>query len=253
MPPESHNGRKAENLSSFDLPPQSEKRNYVEAMFDRVASKYDFLNHFLSLGIDIYWRKQALKLVNFSVNPKALDLATGTADVAIMAAKNGARRVIGLDISHEMLVLGKKKARRKHLQDRIKFLSADIEGLPFNDGEFDVATIAFGIRNVPDISKSLAEICRVLKPYGVLIVLEFSRPRLFGFRQAYDLYFQRILPSIGSMVSKDKSAYHYLPNSVLDFPAREEFVALMRASGFVDIRNFDMTFGITTVYCGFKD
>lgn len=234
------------------LPSPSEKKQYVKSMFDRVASRYDFLNHLLSLGIDIYWRRQALKLINFKMNPRLLDLATGTGDVAVAAVKNGARKVVGVDLSHGMLIYGHEKIRKKNLHQQIFMVCGEAEKLPLPDGCVDAATIAFGIRNVEDIPKSLSEMARVLTGSGIVVILEFSMPRLPVFKQLYKLYFEKILPAVGSLFSSDKKAYHYLPNSVMKFPEREAFKQLLENTGFANVRYFDMTLGIVTVYCGIK-
>ncbi len=221
-------------------------------MFDAVASRYDFLNHFLSLGIDFYWRHQALKFINFGMNPRLLDLATGTGDVAIMAVKRGARKVIGVDLSQNMLRFGNRKIEKKDLDGSIFMVCGEGEQLPLPDQSVDAATIAFGIRNVEDIQKTLDEMSRVLTDSGIVVVLEFSKPTWPVIRQLYHFYFLYILPRIGSLISSDKRAYHYLPHSVLNFPEREEFNKMLVKSGFSDVRYIDMTFGIVTAYCGIK-
>lgn len=234
------------------LPAPAEKKKYVQRMFDAVASRYDFLNHFLSLGIDFYWRHQALKFINFTMNPRLLDLATGTGDVAVMAVKRGARKVIGVDLSHNMLIFGNKKIDKKELKESIFMVCGEGEQLPLPDQSVDAATIAFGIRNVEDIQKTLNEMSRVLSDSGIVVVLEFSKPTWPVIRQLYHLYFMYILPHIGSLISSDKKAYHYLPHSVLNFPEREDFKKMLARAGFSDVRYFDMTFGIVTAYCGIK-
>ena len=234
------------------LPAPAQKKNYVQNMFDTVASRYDFLNHFLSLGIDFYWRHQALKMINFKMNPRLLDLATGTGDVAVMAVKRGARKVIGIDLSYNMLHFGRKKVRKKDMDDSILMACGEGERLPLPDESQDAATIAFGIRNVEDIERTLQEMARVLTSCGVIVVLEFSKPTWPIIKQLYQFYFLYILPGIGSLISSDKKAYHYLPHSVLNFPERKDFVNLLKQAGFTDVRLFDMTFGIVTVYCGIK-
>jgi len=241
-----------DTLTQTYLPTHQEKKTYVRRMFDSVASRYDLLNHLLSLGIDWYWRAQALNLIDFKMNPRLLDLATGTGDVAVMALKRGARQVVGIDISQGMLDFGRKKILQKGLDQSIQMVCGDAEDLPLTNESVDAALIAFGIRNVSDISKALYEMSRVLKPAGVAVILEFSRPRIFGFKQLYEFYFMRVLPFIGSMISSDKKAYHYLPNSVMHFPEREDFARLMEEAGLSDVRHFDMTLGIATVYCGIK-
>lgn len=234
------------------LPATDEKKKFVKRMFDAVAPKYDLLNHLLSLGIDLYWRKRMLKLINFRMNPRLVDLATGTGDVALMAVNEGAEKVVGVDLSVGMLSLGQKKVERKDVSHQIWMVAGDAELLPLPSGYGDAVTIAFGIRNVVDIPAALREMARVLDESGVVVILEFSRPRLIGFRQLYNFYFLRVLPWIGSMISSDKKAYHYLPHSVMHFPERGAFVRLMEDAGFANVRYFDMTFGIVTLYCGIK-
>ncbi len=234
------------------LPKPEEKKRYVKAMFDGVAAKYDFLNHLLSLGIDIYWRKQALSLINFSMNPNLLDLATGTGDMAVMAVKRGAKKVVGIDLSFNMLEFGRKKVARKNLNSNIAMVCGEGESLPLPDASLNAATIAFGIRNVSDIQGTLNEMARVLTSAGVVVVLEFSQPRLPVFKQLYNFYSMKVLPRIGSLFSSDKKAYHYLPESVLSFPSRDAFSKMLEQAGFTDVRHFDMTLGIVTVFCGIK-
>lgn len=234
------------------LPEIDEKKKFVKRMFDAVAPRYDLLNHLLSLGIDIYWRKRMLKLINFRMNPRLVDLATGTGDVALMALEAGAKKVVGVDLSVGMLNLGQKKIRRHDAEDQVWMVAGDAEMLPLPSAYSDAVTIAFGIRNVADIPAALKEMARVLDESGVVVILEFSRPRLIGFRQLYNLYFLRVLPWIGSLISSDKKAYHYLPHSVMHFPEREAFARLMEDAGFTHVRHFDMTFGIVTLYCGIK-
>ncbi len=221
-------------------------------MFDAVASRYDFLNHFLSLGIDFYWRHQALKFINFNMNPRLLDLATGTGDVALMAVKRGARKVIGIDLSHNMLLFGNKKIAKKEMEDSVFMVCGEGEKLPLPDKSCDAATIAFGIRNVEDIQQTLNEMSRVLTNSGIIVVLEFSKPTWPVIKQLYQFYFLYILPRIGSLISSDKKAYHYLPHSVLNFPERGDFKNMLVHAGFTDVRFVDMTFGAVTAYCGIK-
>lgn len=221
-------------------------------MFDTVASRYDFLNHFLSLGVDFYWRHQALKMINFKMSPRLLDLATGTGDLAIMSVKRGARKVIGVDLSYNMLHFGRKKIIKKDITDSVLMVCGEGENLPLPEKSLDAATIAFGIRNVEDIQKTLDEMARVLTDSGIIVVLEFSKPKWPVIKQIYQFYFLYVLPRVGSLISSDKKAYHYLPHSVLNFPERGDFVNMLKQSGFTDVRFFDMTFGIVTVYCGIK-
>lgn len=234
------------------LPEPEEKKAYVRAMFDGVAPKYDFLNHLLSLGIDRYWRSQALRLIDFKMNPRLLDLATGTGDVAILAAGRGAQKIYGIDLSEKMLAVGRQKIAQRGLSDRIEMIGGEGENIPLENASVDAATIAFGIRNVENIPQTLKEMARVLTPSGVAVVLEFSKPRWPVLKQGYQFYFQKILPRVGSFFSKDKKAYHYLPASVMQFPERETFASMMNDAGFTNVRHFDMTMGIVTVYSGIK-
>ncbi len=234
------------------LPRPEDKKQYVRAMFDGVAKTYDFLNHFLTLGIDIYWRRRALRTINFRMNPRVLDLATGTGDIAIMAAGMGAQKIYGVDISEGMLAVGREKIRKRDLLEVIEMILGEGEKIPLADQSVDAATISFGIRNCEDIPLTLSEMARTLTPSGVVMVLEFSQPALPILKQLYGFYFTKVLPRLGSFFSKDKSAYSYLPASVMKFPSRDEFSQMLETAGFSNVRRFDMTFGIVTVYCGIK-
>ena len=187
-------------------------------MFNNISHRYDFLNHFLSMGIDKGWRKKAIRLLG-PLQPKLmLDVATGTGDFAIQALVLNPQKVIGVDISEGMLDVGRKKLRERNLNEKVELLKGDSENLQFEENKFDAVTVGFGVRNFENLEKGLAEIRRVLKPGGVLVVLEFSRPKTFPFRQLYNFYFKAILPKLGRLISKDKSAYTYLPESVEAFP-----------------------------------
>ncbi len=221
-------------------------------MFDNIAGKYDFLNHFLSLGIDKVWRRKAVKKLK-SLNPKKiLDIACGTGDFSIEALKLIPKEVIGIDISIEMLKVGNEKIKKKKLENIITLKLGDSENLEFEDDYFDAAIVAFGVRNFETLQKGLKEIFRVLKPGGVFIVLEFSKPKYFPFKQFYNFYFLRILPIIGKMFSKDNSAYTYLPESVQAFPDGENFIKELEMAGFKNTDLFPQTFGISTIYMGEK-
>ncbi len=229
------------------------KGERIREMFDSIAPRYDLLNRLLSLGIDRRWRRFAVKQIRFAEGGKILDVATGTADVALeIAAKTpGSVTVTGVDFSPQMVELGKEKVRQSPFSDRISLQIAPCEAIPFEDNCFDSATIAFGIRNVVDRSCGLKEMLRVLKPDGKIVILEFSNPRSKIFRALYNFYFLKILPVAGGLIS-NFSAYKYLPDSVLEFPSQEEFKKLMTEAGFINVVHKDLTFGIATVYTGEK-
>ncbi len=225
----------------------------IATMFDRISPKYDALNHLLSLNIDQVWRlKTAMKVANH--HPKAiLDLATGTADLAIALAKrNPQAKIIGMDISEKMLELGKAKTEKRGLGSQIELRLGDAAALPFEDNSFDAVTVAFGVRNFEDLDKGLSEISRVLKPNGKAVILEFSLPEKSPIKQLYRLYFNRLLPFIGKAVSKDKSAYSYLPQSVEKFPKPNAFLAMLSSFGLENGQAQPLTFGIATLYSAQK-
>jgi len=221
-------------------------------MFDNISHRYDFLNHFLSLGIDRGWRKKAIELIR-PLNPKRLlDVATGTGDFAIEALSLNPEKITGVDISAGMLEVGRKKIAERGFNDRIELILGDSENLPFADGSFDAVTVAFGVRNFENLERGLQEIYRVLKPQGMLVVLEFSRPRKFPFRQVYNFYFKFVLPKIGRLVSSDKAAYTYLPESVEAFPDGEEFLHVLKTVGFNNTKCSVLTLGVSSIYTGLK-
>jgi demethylmenaquinone methyltransferase/2-methoxy-6-polyprenyl-1,4-benzoquinol methylase len=228
------------------------KKEQVARMFDNISHRYDFLNHFLSLGIDKGWRKKAINYLK-PFNPKyMLDVATGTGDFAIQALALNPDKIVGVDISEGMLEVGKKKIAERKLTDRIELLKGDSENLPFADNTFDAITVSFGVRNFENLERGLREIHRVLKPGGHVVVLEFSRPTKFPFRQVYGFYFKFVLPKIGSVVSSDKSAYTYLPESVAAFPDGEDFIRILTSIGFNQTKCRTLTFGISSIYTGSK-
>jgi len=194
-------------------------------MFDNISPRYDLLNHLLSLGIDILWRKKAIKLLQHQQTKLILDVATGTGDFAIEALALNPDKVIGVDISSGMLEFGRKKLRRLKLEEKIELQLGDSEKLQFQDNKFDAVIVAFGVRNFEHLEKGLADMFRVLKPGGNVVIIEFSQPRLFPFKQIFSFYFNTILPRIGKTISNDGSAYTYLPESVMAFPQGEEFFA----------------------------
>jgi demethylmenaquinone methyltransferase/2-methoxy-6-polyprenyl-1,4-benzoquinol methylase len=232
---------------------KSGKKEQVAQMFNNIARRYDFLNHFLSLGIDNLWRKKAIKCINdIASNPFILDVASGTGDLAIAALKLNPQKVIGIDISQEMLNVGIKKIQRKGYQNIIELKIGDSENLEFNDNKFDGITAAFGVRNFEDLNKGLSEMYRVLKPQGKIVILEFSKPRVFPVKQVYNFYFKIILPLLGKIISKDNSAYTYLPESVNKFPERELFIQKLEQAGFKQCLYKPLSFGIASLYWAFK-
>lgn len=232
---------------------QNKKREQVESMFDSIAWRYDFLNHFLSFGIDFLWRRRAIRIIGRSYrNPRILDVATGTCDLALATMKLDPVRIHGIDISSGMLELGRQKVEKKGMSDRIELTKADSENIPFENGFFDVAMVAFGVRNFADPNKGLSEMGRVLRKGGMIMVLEFSRPVSFPFRTVYNFYFRNILPFFGRLFSKDKAAYTYLPESVSRFPDNEKFLEMLDAAGFSETRQVKLTGGIASIYTGIK-
>ncbi len=228
------------------------KKEQVARMFDNISHRYDFLNHFLSLGIDKLWRRKAIYLLKPS-NPKViLDVATGTGDFALQALTLKPEQIIGVDISAGMLDVGRKKIERKGVAHIIKMVQADSENLPFEENKFDAVTVAFGVRNFENLRKGLAEINRTMKPGAWLVILEFSRPTRFPFKQLYNFYFKTILPKLGSWISRDKAAYTYLPESVDAFPDGEKFTNILREIGYKNISCKPLTFGISSIYTGQK-
>jgi len=228
------------------------KKQQVEQMFDNISENYDGLNRVISFGIDVKWRKKVIKLVE-AKNPKsALDIATGTGDLAISLAKTGATEIVGLDISEGMLAVGRKKIAAEKLSQKIKMVQADSEALPFEDNSFDAITVAFGVRNFENLEKGLAEILRVLKPKGIFVVLETSVPTKFPFKQGYNFYSSAMLPVIGKIFSKDKVAYSYLSESAAAFPYGDKFNNILRKIGFIDVEDKPQTFGVATIYTASK-
>lgn len=231
---------------------EQSKKSQVEEMFDNISSRYDLLNHLLSVSIDKVWRKRAIKKL-MPYNPESvLDVATGTGDFAIAATKIKNVKVTGVDISEGMLEVGRKKIERLGFLQVIELLKADSENLPFRENNFDAATAGFGVRNFETLGKGLAEILRVLKPGGVFIVLEFSKPKKSPFKQLYYFYFKNILPLVGRLISKDHRAYTYLPESVNEFPDGKDFTTILEAVGFINGKCFPQSFGIASIYVAQK-
>ena len=229
------------------------KKEQVAGMFDNIAIKYDFLNRFLSGGIDIIWRKKAIKQLN-SIQPKLiLDVATGTADVAIMTTKIlDVDKIIGIDISNGMLEIGRQKIKKLHLDNKIELFNGDSEAINFNDNTFDAVTVAFGVRNFQDLEKGLTEIRRVLKPGGKIVVLEFSQPQMPVIKQIYQFYMKTITPGAGRLFSKNKNAYQYLDESIKKFPEGKSFIQVMEKTGYQSAYNKKLSLGICSIYCGIK-
>ncbi len=228
------------------------KKEKVQEMFNGIAPKYDLLNHLLSLGIDKAWRRKAMRELERGAKDRVLDVACGTGDFSIEALRHGVRQVVGVDISENMLAVAREKARDKGLEEQLEFLYGDSEQLTFPDENFDAVTVAFGVRNFEHLERGLREMCRVLRPGGRVVILEFSTPDRFPMKQLYRFYFKHILPRVGGLVSGDRGAYEYLPASVFAFPQGDRFLDIMRACGFRDVRRRPLTFGIATLYTGEK-
>lgn len=228
------------------------KKEQVATMFNNISKRYDLLNHLLSLGIDIYWRKKAIKLLKPEKPKLILDIATGTGDFAIEALALNPDKVIGVDISEGMLKVGKEKIKRKNLEGKIELQMGDSEKLLFDDNKFDAVIVSFGVRNFENLEKGLQDMHRVLKPGGTTVIVEFSKPTMFPFKQVYNFYFKSILPLIGKMVSKDNAAYTYLPESVKEFPDGERFLEILGSKGFKHTKCITLTFGISSIYIGKK-
>lgn len=228
------------------------KKQQIEQMFDNISPKYDFLNRSLSFGIDVWWRKKMMQELKALELNQVLDIATGTADVALATSKLKPNSIIGVDISEGMLAVGRSKVEKKGLSSLIKLQKADSENLPFSENIFDAITVAFGVRNFEHLSIGLDEMYRVLKPGGKLVILEFSRPGIFPVKQLYDFYFRYFCPWWGKIVSKDNSAYTYLYESVNAFPEGEQFLTIAKQSGFKQLKAQRLTFGIVSLYTATK-
>jgi demethylmenaquinone methyltransferase/2-methoxy-6-polyprenyl-1,4-benzoquinol methylase len=228
------------------------KKEQVAKMFDNISHRYDFLNHFLSLGIDKVWRRKAIETLN-TLKPKTiLDVATGTGDFAIQSLSLNPDKIVGIDISEGMLAKGRIKLNEKQLNDKVELLSGDSENIPFSENKFDAVTVAFGVRNFENLEMGLTEIYRVLKPGGKAVILEFSKPPGFPFKQVYNFYFRSILPKLGKLISSDPAAYTYLPESVRAFPDGKDFISILRSVGFKNTTCRALTFGISSIYTGQK-
>jgi demethylmenaquinone methyltransferase/2-methoxy-6-polyprenyl-1,4-benzoquinol methylase len=229
------------------------KKEQVATMFNNISGTYDFLNHFLSLGIDVLWRKKAIRELS-SLRPRImLDVATGTGDFAFEAIKIlKPEKIIGVDISVGMLDVARKKIAERNLQHIFTVQTGDSEGLHFEDNHFDAITVAFGVRNYEHLEKGLADMLRVLKPDGKIVILEFSKPTVFPVKQSYNFYFKHLLPVFGKMFSRDARAYTYLNESVIAFPDGQSFTQLMDKVGYKQTKHRPLTFGISAIYTGTK-
>ncbi len=233
-------------------PDNNGKKVRVEAMFNDIAPRYDFLNHFLSLGIDIRWRKKVRRLIAPIQPEQILDVATGTGDLAIELTRLNPQKITGVDIAANMLEIGKEKVAAKKLSGIIELLLGDSEDLPFENNSFDAVTVAFGVRNFEHLQKGLGEMYRVMRPGGMVAILEFSKPKAFPFRQIYNFYFKYILPGLGRMVSKNEEAYTYLPESVSAFPEDQAFINELEKAGYSETKQKRLTMGIATLYTATK-
>jgi demethylmenaquinone methyltransferase/2-methoxy-6-polyprenyl-1,4-benzoquinol methylase len=226
------------------------KKEQIAAMFNDIAFRYDFLNHFMSLGIDVIWRKKALKQLKTLQPKQMLDVATGTGDFAIMANQIlQPDHITGIDIAEGMLAIGRKKIEKAGLQNKITLQAGDSETITFPDQTFDAITVAFGVRNFENLEKGLSEMRRVLKPGGKLVILEFSNPTVFPIKQFYNLYFRYITPLLGKWIAKSRVAYSYLPDSVKAFPQGQVMYNILTNTGFQSVTCKTLTFGICSIYC----
>lgn len=228
------------------------KKEVVEGIFNDIAPKYDLLNHLLSLNIDKGWRRKAMRCVEEDGKGHLLDVACGTGDFSIAACRAGARQVTGIDISANMVNIGRKKVAEAGLAGQIDLRSGDSEAMEFSDNTFDTVTVAFGVRNFEHLEQGLREMYRVLRPGGKVIILEFSMPEHFPMKQLYKFYFRRVLPVVGGWVSGNRGAYTYLPESVMKFPQGRAFLDIMARCGFQGAARHKLTFGIASLYTGKK-
>ena len=228
------------------------KKEQVAQMFDQISGRYDFLNHFLSFGIDKGWRRKLVREAKKTAPERILDIATGTGDVAIALEKTGASEIIGLDISNGMLEVGRQKVIKRGMDPKVRLEYGDSENIGYDDDSFDLVTAAFGVRNFEHLDQGLSEMARVTRKGGTVIVLEFSKPTSSPFRQLYGFYSEYILPAFGKLLSKDESAYSYLPESVKAFPYGSAFLEHMKAAGLSELRCVPLTFGVASLYLGKK-
>jgi demethylmenaquinone methyltransferase/2-methoxy-6-polyprenyl-1,4-benzoquinol methylase len=228
------------------------KKEEVAEMFDNISAKYDFLNHFLSLGVDHIWRRKAINMLKAKQPKKIIDLATGTGDFALAALKLNPEKVVGVDISNGMLAKGREKMIKRGKEDIISMVYGDSEDLPFADNEFDALTVGFGVRNYENLEKGLTEMLRVINHGGTAVILEFSKPKKFPIKQVFGFYSKYIIPFLGKTISKDSSAYEYLPESVAAFPEGQDFIAILKKVGYKNTSARLVFGGIATIYTGVK-
>jgi len=228
------------------------KKEQVAKMFNNISKNYDLLNHVLSLGIDVLWRKKAIQMLQEEQPKLILDIATGTGDFAIEALALNPDKVIGVDISEGMLEEGRKKMKKKKLDHLIELRLGDSEKLLFPENNFDAVIVSFGVRNFENLEKGLTDMYRVLKPGGKTVIVEFSKPEKFPMKQGYHFYFKYVLPQIGKLISKDNDAYTYLPESVQAFPYGKEFLGILERVGFKNTTCKSLTFGISSIYMAEK-
>ncbi len=227
---------------------RSYEREYVEGLFDSIAPKYDFLNHSLSFGVDVLWRRRLINELRPHAPQHILDIATGTGDLAIAARTLHPREIVGVDPSERMLELARRKIARRGLQSVIHVRRGSAEQLPFNDASFDCVTAAFGVRNFSDLSAGLQEMVRVLRRGGIAAILEFSKTSHPVITSVYRFYARTVIPALGGVVSGRREAYQYLPSTVAEFPSGAAFEAILRRAGFRDVSRLEQTFGIATIY-----
>jgi demethylmenaquinone methyltransferase/2-methoxy-6-polyprenyl-1,4-benzoquinol methylase len=228
------------------------KKQETPAMFDGIAHRYDFLNHLLSAGIDRRWRRKLIRSLSEARVERVLDVATGTADLALMAARAGIPHISAIDPSDKMLAIAEKKRQASNAQDQVVLKNGRAEKLPFSDASFDAVMVAFGVRNFEDLTQGMKEMQRVLRPGGMLCILEFSQPAAFPLKQIYAAYFRLILPLIGGWISGDNKAYRYLRDSVLDFPAPQVFLGMLAEAGFRKLKEDGLSAGIVSLYTAVK-
>jgi demethylmenaquinone methyltransferase / 2-methoxy-6-polyprenyl-1,4-benzoquinol methylase len=232
--------------------PAPTKKEVVRVMFDDISPKYDFLNHFLSFGIDYLWRKKLVKVLESCRPQTVLDVATGTGDLAIAIASVKPQKIVGIDISEKMLEVGRQKLRIKGLDQMITLRRADAEKIPFSDNTFEAITVAFGVRNFENLELGLKEMRRVLRPGGVMLILEFSHPHAFPMKQLYGIYSRYIIPLMGRLISGNSKAYTYLPESVAAFPSGKKFIGILESQGMKNTKLIKLSMGIATIYSAEK-